>query len=296
MSDNQEKDHENEVKNDQEEAVKAIFDDDEEIANDDDDDDEALSELDEEQFKDIDEDAIGLPITEEVYKLQRHKRTTEEGGTVKKRKTTKEKRRQRRSRVGAGTAGGAEHDDHDRVAAEPDDPATARTREIEERVDAALKTTKKKRRKADEDDLEAMQDDRVIDLRERMRQAAYADAEAVRAGVPATHKLAMLAEVRESVQKHAYADAILDNNLLESVRLWLEPLPDGSLPAYAIQSTLFAALETLPIKTAHLRESGVGKVVLFYHKSRRPQLGIKRTADKLVADWSRPIIGRRRAK
>ena len=28
---------------------------------------------------------------------------------------------------------------------------------------------------------------------------------------------------------------ILDNNLLEAVRLWLEPLPDASMPAYQIQ-------------------------------------------------------------
>ncbi|KAK9242663.1 hypothetical protein V1506DRAFT_464323 [Lipomyces tetrasporus] len=185
-----------------------------------------------------------------------------------------------------------------------------RLRELEERVDAALKT-QKKRKKVDEDDIEQMQDDRIVEVRERMRQAAIKDAEAIKDGVPATHKLQMLPEVRDVLQKHSLYDSILDNNLLESVRLWLEPLPDASLPAYSIQRELFVALEELPIKTVHLRESGIGRVVLFYQKSRKPQLGIKRIADKLVGecwlgccmwsrtillmaegDWSRPIMGR----
>ncbi|KAK9429516.1 hypothetical protein V1505DRAFT_401101 [Lipomyces doorenjongii] len=166
-----------------------------------------------------------------------------------------------------------------------------RLRELEERIDAVLKT-QKRRKKVDEDDIEQMQDDRIVEVRERMRQAAIKDAEAIKDGLPATHKLQMLPEVRDVLQKHSLYDSILDNNLLESVRLWLEPLPDASLPAYSIQRELFAALEELPIKTVHLRESGIGRVVLFYQKSRKPQLGIKRIADKLVGDWSRPIMGR----
>ncbi|KAK9470839.1 uncharacterized protein V1510DRAFT_421972 [Dipodascopsis tothii] len=141
-----------------------------------------------------------------------------------------------------------------------------------------------------------MQDDRIVDLRERMRQAAIHDAEAIRQGVPATAKLQMLAEVRDVLRKQTLFDSILDNNMLESVRLWLEPLPDASLPAYSIQRELIYALDRLPIKTTHLRESGIGKVMLYYQKSRKPQLAIKRMADKLIGDWSRPIIGGRHRK
>ncbi|KAK9453106.1 hypothetical protein V1511DRAFT_505665 [Dipodascopsis uninucleata] len=277
---------------------------------DDDDDEDELSELDEDQFKDIEVDQIGIPITEEVYKIQRHKRDKEiEGAEVskrgpdggKKRERSRRSRREpseeikqtksRRSRKESSkkSNGGA--------AEEPEnienlDPDARRLRELEERIDLALKP-QKKRKKLDEDDLEQMQDDRIIDIRERMRQAAIRDAEAIKDGIPATHKLSMLSEVRDVLQKHTLYDSILDNNLLESVRLWLEPLPDASLPAYSIQREMFSALEELPIKSTHLRESGIGKIVLFYHKSKRPQHGIKRIADKLVADWSRPIIGRK---
>lgn len=38
-------------------------------------------------------------------------------------------------------------------------------------------------------------------------------------------------------------DAILDNQLLDMVRLWLEPLPDRSLPSLDIQNELLDALD-----------------------------------------------------
>lgn len=94
------------------------------------------------------------------------------------------------------------------------------------------------------------------------------------------------------MQRSPLYDSILENNLLDSVRMWLEPLPDRSLPALDIQRVLFKALVQLPIQTDHLRESGVGKVVLFYQKSKRSDPTIKRVADRLVGEWSRPIIKR----
>lgn len=52
-------------------------------------------------------------------------------------------------------------------------------------------------------------------------------------------------------------DQFLDNHLLEGIKAWLEPLPDGSLPSLDIQKVLIKALTGLPIRTQHLRESGV---------------------------------------
>ncbi len=69
--------------------------------------------------------------------------------------------------------------------------------------------------------------------------------------------------------------------------MWLEPLPDKSLPSFSIQKILFSALTQLPIHTEHLRESGIGKVVLFYTKSSMPVESIKRQANLLVREWTR---------
>lgn len=48
----------------------------------------------------------------------------------------------------------------------------------------------------------------------------------------------------------------------------------------------------LPIEKEALLSSGIGKVVLYYTKSKRPEIGIKRTAERLLGDWSRPILKR----
>jgi transcription factor SPN1 len=79
---------------------------------------------------------------------------------------------------------------------------------------------------------------------------------------------------------------------LEGVRRWLEPLPDKSLPALNIQREIFGILPTLDIDTAVLKESKLGRIVLFYTKCKRVTPDITRTADSLVSAWSRPIIKR----
>ncbi|ODV91155.1 hypothetical protein CANCADRAFT_38619 [Tortispora caseinolytica NRRL Y-17796] len=239
-----------------------------------------LSELDEEQFKDVDYDEIGLG--EEVFSLKRHKRSNDSAATT----TASQPKRSRQPKKRVRKADSEEPEPEIR-------PEWERRRLLEERIDAALKPNgKKKKRKLDDVDLEQLQDEKLSELRDEMRQAAIADAEAVRDGQAATNKLKLLPKVRDLLRRQNLADSVLDNNLLEAVRMWLEPLPDASLPAYAIQKELFAILESLPIKTIHLRESGIGKIMIFYQRSKRPPLAIKHTADRLVGKWSRPIIGR----
>lgn len=131
-----------------------------------------------------------------------------------------------------------------------------------------------------------------------MADAAEADVRA-RSEIPprpAMHKLRLLPEVTALLNRNNrdVENAIVDpeNNLLESVRFFLEPLSDGSLPAYNIQRELFAALAKLPIDKEALVSSGIGKVVLFYQKSKKPELTIKRQAQRLLIEWTRPLLKR----
>lgn len=93
--------------------------------------------------------------------------------------------------------------------------------------------------------------------------------------------------------RSALAQSIIDNNLLEAVRRWLEPLPDRSLPALNIQREFFSIIKKMEfIDSAVLKESGLGRIVLFYTKCKRVTPDISRTANELVLTWSRPIIKR----
>lgn len=86
---------------------------------------------------------------------------------------------------------------------------------------------------------------------------------------------------------------MIDNNLLDGVRRWLEPLPDHSLPALNIQRELFNIIRKMEfIDSAVLKESRLGRIVLFYTKCKRVTPDISRIANELVSTWSRPIIKR----
>jgi hypothetical protein len=127
-----------------------------------------------------------------------------------------------------------------------------------------------------------------------MEQACQADNTAREREQPAIHKLKMLPEVVALLNRNTVQHSIVDpdTNFLQSVKFFLEPLNDGSLPAYNIQRDLFNALVKLPIEKEALLSSGIGKVVLYYTKSKRPEVAIKRIADRLIAEWSRPILHR----
>lgn len=174
----------------------------------------------------------------------------------------------------------------------PVDPRQALRDEIDREFAKALKGGKKKRKKQDGEDLENSMDDELSNLRERMKLASEEDSIANGERRAAVAKLKMLNEVTTMLTNKHLQDAILDNGLLDSIRQWLEPLPDRSLPSLDIQSEMLDVLDRLPIAGDHLRESGVGKIVYFYTKSPRIEPTMRRKADQLVAKWSRLVIKR----
>jgi transcription factor SPN1 len=131
----------------------------------------------------------------------------------------------------------------------------------------------------------------------RMAEAARSDVEARQNQKPAVSKLQLLPEVTALLNRGgAIQESIVDpeNDLLRSITFFLEPLPpDGSLPAYAIQKELFAVLPRLPIGAEELRgDSHLGQCVLFYTKSKKPEPGIKRAAERLLTRWMGLILKR----
>lgn len=121
-----------------------------------------------------------------------------------------------------------------------------------------------------------------------------ADNEAREKGLAATNKLRLLPQVTALLTRTSLQDSVLDpeTNFLQSVKYFLEPLNDGSLPAYNIQRDVFNALVKLPMNKEVLLSSGIGKVVYFYTLSKRPEPSIKRIAERLIGEWSRPVLKR----
>ncbi|KAF7336721.1 Transcription factor iws1 [Mycena venus] len=188
-----------------------------------------------------------------------------------------------------------------RKAPEPVDlselpPDQAKKIRLDQQLEAILKPKKNnrpKKRKGNDEVLDSFADDEVARLREAMNNAAEEDLKANDAKMPAVAKLKMLPEAMETLRKGSLAQSIIDNNLLEAVKIWLEPLHDRSLPSLNIQREFFPMLKKMEfIDSAVLKESGLGRVVLFYTKCKRVTPDIKRIASELVSTWSRPIIKR----
>ncbi|KAK2764049.1 Transcription factor iws1 [Emmonsiellopsis sp. PD_33] len=292
------------------------------------DDESVLSDVDEAQFEDFDaanvsiDERPAIAVDEENLKLiGRHKRArNEEEEEERRKKRNKEGRREKKkSRRKAdsddGFSGGEEINGKrarkrreggeggerrsrrvvEEVNEEELDPATRRRRALDRMMDEQLKKpTKRRARKADGIDLADLADAEIEDVRRRMTDAARLDSAARKENRPAMHKLKMLPEVVSLLNRNQYINSLVDPeiNLLEAVKFFLEPLDDGSLPAYNIQRDLIAALGRLPINKETLIASGIGKVIVFYTKSKRPEIGIKRQAERLLAEWTRPILQR----
>jgi transcription factor SPN1 len=159
-------------------------------------------------------------------------------------------------------------------------------------VKGGKRANRPKKRKKNEEELDQYADEEVSRLREMMLAAADDDIAANKEKLPATAKLRLLSTVMDVLRKGSLWQGIVDNNLMEGVRRWLEPLPDRSLPALNIQKDFMEILPVLEIDTAVLKESRLGRVVLFYTKCKRVTPDIRRTADRLMANWTRPIVKR----
>ncbi|KAJ2814660.1 Transcription factor iws1, partial [Coemansia erecta] len=177
----------------------------------------------------------------------------------------------------------------DEEAAVPVDPKQAEIDAINKQIDAALRSGRARRRKRVEDD-DATVDEAIVDLRKRMRDAAYRDIDDNKDRLPAVHKLSMLPDVIEELGKPHLNEAFLENNIVDSIRLWLEPLDDGSLPSLDIQNAMLAILKRLPIRRDHLRESGIGKIVLFMSKCPRIPEANRRACEQFIQQWSRMVL------
>ncbi|KAF2033444.1 hypothetical protein EK21DRAFT_108913 [Setomelanomma holmii] len=276
-------------------------------------DDEQLDE----QFGEFDASNIAIEerpaqaIDEDTVKqigVHKRKRTAGEGEEPKKKKKRADKPRRKKNKDGEdgeGVEDGSRKSKRSKKegrirAASPDDaeesltPEERRKRALDRQINALVKGSSSRRRKKDGIDLEQMADQEIEEMRRRMAQAAEADNEGRKRNEPARHKLKLLPEVVALLNKNTLRETIVDPevNLLESVRFFLEPLSDGSLPAYDIQKELFASLARLPINKDTLVASGIGKVIMFYIKSKKPELAIKRQAERLFTDWTRPILRR----
>jgi len=126
---------------------------------------------------------------------------------------------------------------------------------------------------------------------DRMEAAAEDDFQANKEKRPAVNKIKMLSEVEVQLEKKQLHEVFVDHNILDILKKWLQPLADRSLPNVKVRETVLKALGTFPtFETDSLKESGIGKVVMFLWKHPEETRENKKVAKTLIERWSRPIF------
>ncbi|KAI5190938.1 transcription factor SPN1 [Nematocida minor] len=123
------------------------------------------------------------------------------------------------------------------------------------------------------------------EILEELERAWEVDFQANEAGKPALEKLNTVDSVYGKLLKRKNQQELLDSGVLSSLKKWLEPLPDKSLPHEDVKKSVFEILLHLTPEVEHLQESGIGKIVLFYSKNPYEKKPIKRLARQLILKW-----------
>ncbi|ORD98779.1 IWS1 [Hepatospora eriocheir] len=91
-------------------------------------------------------------------------------------------------------------------------------------------------------------------------------------------------------------EILLQKNVLYEIKLWLEPLPDKSLPNIKIKKQLLELLNGMNLITKNdLLKSDIGKIVNFYAQNMKESYEVRSLASSIIKKWKLVVIKEERS-
>ncbi len=123
-----------------------------------------------------------------------------------------------------------------------------------------------------------------------MKRLYLEDEALMNEGKPATIKIDNVEDISRKVLRKDVDEACIKMGILKEVKLWLEPLKDGSLPNPKVKKVLLQMLENLKVRKNDLLNSGIGKIVYFYYRNKHELKDIRKEARNIVKKWKNAIM------